>query len=118
MKKWEIWKINLHKAIDSNTVIQVSEDNHIRDFCIIITSQNFLDTFHAPTIIPIKVSCNANYSAITIDGNKTTGLFCESYVICDQIFTVHKDIFVKKVGIVPEILRSKIQKRIFNYLLE
>jgi mRNA-degrading endonuclease toxin of MazEF toxin-antitoxin module len=115
MRQWEVWKIDLTKIIDSTTLIQISEDKYSFIFCIIVTGQNFLDTYHAPTVLPIYINCKGNYSAVSIEGSKLTGLFCESYIICDQILTIHRDVFVKKLGLVPENLRSKIQKKIFDY---
>ncbi len=118
MKQWEVWKLDLAKIIDSTTLLQLSDDKCNFIFCVIVTGQSFLDTYHAPTVLPIYINCQRNYSAIAIEGNKLTGLFCESYVVCDQILTIHRDVFMKKLGIVPENLRSKIQKKLFDYFKE
>lgn len=118
MKQWEIWKIDLTKVIDASTLIQVSENNCNSEFCIIVTGQSFLDAFHAPTILPVYINHKVNHSTVPIEGTKLTGLFCESFIICDQILTIHKDIFIKKLGIAPEHLKSKIQKKIFDYFKE
>ncbi|APJ02901.1 type II toxin-antitoxin system PemK/MazF family toxin [Silvanigrella aquatica] len=118
MKQWEIWKMNLDMDMESQTEIQMSEENFDFNYCIIITGQSFLDAFHAPTILPISTNFRESYSVVSIEESKSVGLFCESFIICDQILTVQKDVFIKKIGIVPEHLRSKIQNKIFNYLNE
>ena len=118
MRQWEIWRVDLSKITDPVTLTQFSEDKNDFTYCVIVTGQNFLDTYHAPTILPILLNSTGNYSAISIDGNKETGLFCESYITCDHILTIQKNIFTRKIGIVPENLRSKIQKRLFSYFME
>lgn len=118
MRQWEIWKIDLNQIVDPATLSQLSEERSEINYAIVVTGQSYLDTYHAPTILPILLNCLGSYSAIAIEGSKHTGLFCESYVTCDQILTVQRNIFVKKVGTVPEILRSKIQKKMFDYFKE
>lgn len=118
MRQWEIWKIDLTKTIDTATLIQISEDNCNFIFCVIVTGQSYLDTYHAPTVLPIFINSKGNNTTVAIEGNKLTGLFCESYIICDQILTIHRDVFMKKLGEVPQNLRTKIQKKILDYFSE
>ncbi len=118
MKQWEIWRVDLEKISNLVTLTQFSDEKNDFTYCVVVTGQNFLDTYHAPTILPILLNSTGNYSAIAIDGNKETGLFCESYVTCDQILTVQKDIFVRRIGIVPESLRNKVQKKLISYFME
>ncbi|RDB35343.1 type II toxin-antitoxin system PemK/MazF family toxin [Spirobacillus cienkowskii] len=116
MRQWDIWKIDFNRIADLETFIQIPNEKSNFDFCIIITGQNFLDTYHAPTIIPIAITSKGAHTFLPIEANKQTGLFCESYIFCDQLLTIHKNIFKRKVGMVPENLRQKIKEKIITYI--
>lgn len=110
MNQYEIWLADLNPQIGT-------EAGKIRP--VIIVQTNFLNEIaHPSTIIcPITTKLNNESDILRIRINKDNcGLNENSDIMIDQIRAIDNSRFVKKIGLVTNEMKIKIQENIKNVL--
>jgi mRNA interferase MazF len=110
MNQYEIWLADLNPQIGT-------EPGKVRP--VVIVQTNFLNEIEHPSTIicPITTKLNNESDILRIRINKgNCGLNENSDIMIDQIRAIDNSRFVKKIGILNNEMRLKIQENIKNVL--
>jgi len=105
-KRGEIWLIDWSHA-------RGSEQEGIRPSLILQSDKgNLNDNYHNTIVLAITTKGKDIPFHIFLKSDKENGLKEDSFIKCEQIFTVSKERLVKKIGKINETLFIKIEKSV------
>ncbi|HHS49354.1 MAG TPA: type II toxin-antitoxin system PemK/MazF family toxin [Desulfurella acetivorans] len=109
-KRFEIWLVNWNPA-------RGSEQEGIRPSLIIqVDSGNINQNYPNTIVVTISTKGKSIPFHIKVSPSKENGLSSISYVKCEQILTISKERLTKKLGILEEQYKEKVEEALKSVL--
>jgi len=116
MKQWDIYCVPQAEVRASTNPKQPGDPSDKNRYYIIISNDCHLAYGGNPTVVPIESKRINRLMHVAIPKTKTSGLHHDSFVWCNEIYTVPKKYLVQKVGVVPSEILESIKISIKSYL--
>lgn len=115
LKKWDIWWIDQPGSREKSNPVQPGEPSQKNRLFVVISPDAHLESGSNPVCIPVG-SKQLNRFLHVFLKKSSAGVLKDCYIWCDEIYTIDRNYFMKKIGSVPTEERNQINFALKDFL--